>query len=332
MRYRSLGNSGLRVSELCLGAMTFGAAASRSDGEAILERFVAAGGNFVDTAVNYAAGASEEILGGLIAGDRDRFVVATKYTAPLRDGDPNSAGNQRKSLRQALDTSLGRLDTDYVDLYWVHAWDGRTPIEETMRALDDAVRAGKVLHVGISNAPAWLVTRANTIAEHRGWTPFSAIQVEYNLTERTPERDLLPMAAALGLEVLAWGPLAGGLLSGKYNDPSEHDAGRLQPGDRRLTERNLAIASELRVIAADIGTTPGQCALAWIRSRSAPSVLPILGARTPDQLDEALGCLEITLDDSQLHALDEASAISLGYPHEFLASLRDRPGRGARGR
>lgn len=229
MNYRRLGSTGLRVSELCLGAMTFGAATAPDEAHAIFEVYVERGGNFIDTAVNYAGGASEEIVGRLVAHDRDRFVLATKYTAPIRRGDPNSGGNHAKSLRQALETSLRRLKTDHVDLYWVHAWDQSTPLEELVRVLHDAVQAGKVLHVGISNTPAWAVARAATLAEATGRARFAAIQVEYNLAERTAERELVPMSRALGLSVVAWGPLAGGLLTGKYL-PGRHQ----QPGPRRL--------------------------------------------------------------------------------------------------
>ena len=326
MRFRRLGNSGLRVSELCLGAMTFGASADRDASRSILDAYLGAGGNFVDTANNYAGGASEEILGELLDGRRDEIVLATKYTAPIRPGDPNSGGNSRKSLVGSLDQSLRRLRTDRIDLLWVHVWDYGTPVEEVMRALDDQVRAGKVLYVGISDAPAWVVAQANTLAEQRGWTPFTGLQIEYSLIERTVERDLTPMANALGLAVCAWGPLGGGLLTGKYAEGARGTGtpGRLEEGDRRLTERNHAIVAALAEVAADAGVSPSRAALAWLRTRGPATVIPILGARTREQLDESLGCLEVELSPDHLARLDEASAIELGFPYDFLTRLAER--------
>jgi aryl-alcohol dehydrogenase-like predicted oxidoreductase len=306
--------------------MTFGGEPGRGADEAesrkIFEHFCEAGGNFIDTAVNYAGGKSEEIVGKLVAKERDRFVISTKYTAPIRPGDPNSGGNHRKSLRQALDLSLRRLRTDHVDIYWVHVWEQMTPMDEILRALDDAVTAGKVLYTGISDAPAWVVSRANALAELRGRTPFSAIQVEYNLTQRTVERELVPMAHELDLAVLAWGPLARGLLSGKYNG-RQSSAGptRLRPGDERLDDRRLAVAAEVTAVAAGIGATPAQVALAWLRQRRGV-VVPIVGARTAGQIEDSLGCLDLTLDTVALERLDTISQIELGFPHDFLASMR----------
>src|SRR5687767_7498706 len=209
MRYRLLGQTGLRVSELFLGAMSFSDEGGTPLDECrrILDVYAEAGGNVIDTAVNYGGGESERIIGELVAGQRDRFVVATKYTASRDADDPNGYGNHRKNLTLSLESSLRRLRTDYVDLYWVHVWDRHTPVEETMRALDDAVRAGKVLYVGIADAPAWVVSRANTLAEWRGWTSFAGLQVPYNLLERDVERELLPMAEAFGMSVATWGPL-----------------------------------------------------------------------------------------------------------------------------
>src|SRR5207237_3413522 len=262
MRYRLLGHSGLRVSEICLGAMTFGDegnegwGASREEAARIFDVFTESGGNFFDTANNYVGGTSERYLGELIASERDRYVVGTKYTAYLRPGDPNSGGNHRKSLIQALDGSLARLQTDYIDLYWVYVWDPLTPVDELMRALDDQVRAGKVLYVGMSDAPAWTVARANTLAEARGWSPFAAIQVAYSLIERSVERELIPMAKALDLAVLAWAPLGRGLLTGKYTAAGirEGQQGRLAAGDSLLNERNLAIAAAVAAVAHELGT------------------------------------------------------------------------------
>jgi aryl-alcohol dehydrogenase-like predicted oxidoreductase len=308
--------------------MTFGAAGgpSKQEAERILRTYADAGGNFLDTAVNYAGGESENLIVDLIGDQRDEFVVASKYSAPLRPGDPNSGGNHRKSLVQALDTSLRRLRTDYIDLYWVHVWEGRTPVEEVMRALDDAVRAGKVLYVGISDTPAWVVAQANTLAELRGWTPFVGLQIEYSLIERTVERELVPMAEQMGLSVLAWGTLGGGLLTGKYQRDGTLPAGeqgRLKRGDRRLDSRNLAIAEAVREVADELGVAPSQVAISWLRHRT--PVIPILGARTADQLETALGALDVTVSEDQLVRLDAVSDVPLGFPHDFLARVATRP-------
>lgn len=325
MRYVLFGRSGLRVSELCLGTMTFGEewgfGAPKDECRRQFDAFVEQGGNFIDTANHYTNGTSERLVGDFVKGARDRFVIATKYTLGHPGTDPNAAGNHRKSLKRSLEASLQRLGTDYVDLYWVHAWDGLTPLDELMRALDDAVTAGKVLHVGFSDAPAWVVARANTLADLHGWTPFTGIQVPYSLLERTVERELLPMAAALGLAVAAWSPLGGGVLSGKYGKGGAGEKGRLTNSPNAgawLTERNLAIAGEASRVADELGKTPTQVALAWVRQRGA-AVVPILGARTVAQLTDGLGALDVTFTDDQRARLDAASAVSLGFPHEFLA-------------
>ncbi|MCU0625141.1 MAG: aldo/keto reductase [Gemmatimonadaceae bacterium] len=325
MRYHLLGRSGLRVSDLCLGTMTFGDdwgwGAAREESMRQFDLFAAAGGNFIDTANGYTNGSSERLIGEFVAGDRDRWVIATKYTASMRPGDPNAGGNQRKSLLQNLHGSLERLGTDHVDLLWVHAWDFRTPIDEMMRALDDVVRQGKVLHVGISDAPAWVVSRANTMAELRGWSPFIGLQVEYSLVERTPERDLLPMARGLDLGVTAWSPLGGGVLSGKYNAPAAAgDARRLDNAMMATltapSERNLRIAAAVGRVAGEIGASAPAVALAWLRSR--PQVIPIIGARTSAQLEANLASASLVLDAAHVAALDAVSAIELGFPHDFL--------------
>jgi aryl-alcohol dehydrogenase-like predicted oxidoreductase len=329
MRYRLLGPSGLRVSEVCLGAMTFGDersegwGASRDEARRIFDEFSEAGGNFVDTAVNYCGGASERYVGELIAGERDRYVVATKYSAFLRGGDPNSGGNHRKSLIQALETSLRHLGTDYVDLYWVHVWDPLTPVEELMRALDDQVRAGKVLYVGISDTPAWVVARANTLADLRGWSAFAGIQVEYSLVAREVERELVPMAHALDLAVLGWAPLGRGILTGKYtaDGPPGGEHARLAAGDRRLTDRNLAIVDAVKEVAAGLGVKPAAVAISWLLARPGPAVIPIVGARTAEQLRESLRALGLELPEDALRRLSEVSGIPLGFPHDFLHGL-----------
>jgi len=335
MRYKLLGTSGLRVSELCLGTMTFGETwgwgASKEESRSIFETFVGAGGNFFDTANNYTEGESEKILGEFIAAERERFVVATKYTCSTRQDDPNAAGNQRKNMVQALEASLKRLGTEYIDLYMVHAWDFLTPVEEVMRALDDQVRAGKVLYLGITDVPAWIVAQANTLVERYGWSPFLALSVQYNLIERTPERELLPMAEAFDLGVTVWSPLAGGILSGKYTrenaqsgavkGPSE--PGRLDTQQRTsiLTERNHAIARVVQQVADEMGCTPSQVALAWIRAQS-PALIPIIAARKVSQIKDNLACLDITLSPERLRRLDEVSRVSLGFPLDFLVEAR----------
>ena len=281
----------------------------------MFDAYAEAGGNVVDTADKYTDGQSETILGELLAGQRDRWVVSTKYTV-TRDGrDPNASGNHRKNLTTALEASLRRLDTDYVDLYWVHIWDRATPLEETMRALDDAVRSGKVLYVGVSDMPAWTVARANTIAELRGWTPFAGIQVRYNLAQRDIERELLPMADALGLSVAVWSPLAAGLLSGKFNRGEAAKDSRL--AGREISERELEIAGLVQDVAAELGATPSQVAVAWTRSHR-KHIHPLLGARTLEQLTDNLAAMDLVLPESALARLDEASAIEAGFPYDFL--------------
>jgi len=327
MRYRLLGKSGLRVSELCLGTMTFGEdwgwGAPEDECRQMFDAFAEAGGNFIDTANLYTSGRSEEFLGRFMKGRRERFVLATKYTFRMREGDPNSAGNHRKSMVHAVEESLRRLDSDYIDLLWMHAWDFVTPVAEVMRAFDDLVRAGKVLYIGVSDTPAWVISRANTLAELRGWTPFAGLQIEYSLKERSPERELLPMARALGLGVTAWSPLAGGLLTGKYNpDRREREGdGRLKDHDALgvVTDRNLRVAEAVSETAKEAGRSPAQVALAWLRQQPG-GIIPILGARKLSQFQDNLGCLDFQLSAEQLARLDEASRIELGFPHEFLNS------------
>lgn len=331
MRYKLLGNTGLRVSELCLGTMTFGEewgwGASKEESRKIFDAFVEAGGNFIDTANLYTGGTSERYVGEFVKGRRERFVLATKYTMTMSPDDPNACGNHRKNLVQSLEASLARLGTDHVDLLWVHAHDVLTPVEETMRALDDVVRAGKVLYVGISDTPAWVVSQANTLASLRGWTPFAALQVQYGLSDRTPERDLLPMARALGLAVTPWGVLGGGVITGKYRSPKDRPAGvRFARDDKwaemNVTERNLRIAEAAGAVSKDTGKSASQVALAWVRQQPFGAIIPILGARTEAQLKDNLGCLSLALGPSHLAALDAASEVEPGFPHDFLVRAR----------
>lgn len=307
MGTRVLGRSGLRVSEMCLGTMTFGTQWSLGTDERssadIYTAYREAGGNFVDTANLYANGQSESILGRLVAKDRDAVVLSTKYGMPSDPADPNSAGSHRKNLRHSVETSLRRLDTDYLDLLWVHAWDRCTAPEETLRALDDLVRSGKVLALGVCNTPAWVVARSAAIAEVRGWSVFCGVQVEYSLVSRTAERELLPMAEAFGLTVCAWSPLARGLLAGKRSDHAE---------TAPVVRRALAVTRE---IADELETTPARVALAWVRRRG---LIPTIGARTVEQVRDNLGALDVRLDADHVARLDDATRIRLGYPHEFL--------------
>ncbi|MFI6737516.1 aldo/keto reductase [Nonomuraea sp. NPDC050451] len=320
MRYRLLGNTGLRVSELLLGAMTFGeqggVGAPIEECRRMLDLYADAGGNVVDTAINYRGGASEAIVGELLEGRRDRFVLSTKYTVSRDGADPNAAGNHRKNLRLSLETSLRRLRTDYVDIYWVHLWDRHTPIEETMRGLDEAVRSGKVLYVGISDAPAWVVSRANTIAEFRGWAPFAGLQVPYSLLQRDIERELLPMAESYGMSVTAWSPLAGGILSGKFT------RGTAQPGTRvaadSVSEHDHQVARAVQEVAGSLEASSSQVAIAWTRARSR-AVLPIVGARTVEQLADNLGAVDVDLPEDAVRRLDEATGFTLGFPADFIA-------------
>ena len=330
MRYKLLGRSGLRVSELCLGTMTFGEdwgwGSSKEESKRIYDAFVEAGGNFIDTANLYTNGTSEKFLGEFIAGSRESVVLATKYAnsgahlgsaTPPRD--PNAAGNHRKNMVQAVEASLKRLRTDYIDLYWLHIWDFLTPVEEVMRAFDDLVRAGKVLYTGVSDAPAWIVSQANTLAELRGWTPFVGLQIEYSLIERTPERDLLPMARALDIGVTAWSPLAGGVLTGKYSKGKATTEARrlddpMMSEFKPMTERAHRIADEVQRVAAETGRSAAQVALAWARQRN---TIPIIGARKLAQVQDNLASVTLTLSPEQSARLDAVSQIELGFPHDF---------------
>jgi aryl-alcohol dehydrogenase-like predicted oxidoreductase len=327
MRYKLLGRTGLRISELCLGAMIFGDSrggwgVSKDEAARIVERFAEAGGNLVDTANYYAHGQSERIVGELIKAERERWVLSTKYTLTMRPDDPNGGGAHRKSLAQSLEASLRRLGTDYIDLYWVHIWDAFTPVEEVVRALDDVVSAGKVLYVGISDTPAWIVAQAVTLADLRGWTGFAGLQVPYSLVERSVERDLLPMAQALELTVTTWSPLGGGLLTGRYgSDRDRPDDTRIAAiGQSQLSAHNLAIADAVNTVAAQRGASSAQVAIAWVRAqRARGAIVPILGVRRRGQLDDNLGALELELTAEELARLEEVSRIELGFPHDFGA-------------
>ena len=290
----------------------------------IYDHFRQAGGNFVDTANIYTGGTSEKMLGEFVGPERESIVLASKYSMATRAGDPNAGGNHRKNMVQALEASLGRLGTDYLDLYWVHGWDRFTPTAEVMRGLDDMVRAGKVLHIGVSNMPAWVIAESNILAMERNMAPYTALQLHYNLVERGIEAEFFDLAQSHEMAITAWGPLASGLLTGKFNrdaDPAKQTGTRLKTapwGARTLREENLDVAEGLSRMAAEIDITPAQLALAWLRHRPQGTVIPILGARSVEQFDENLRCLDIPLTVAQVAALDELSEPQHAYPTSLL--------------
>jgi aryl-alcohol dehydrogenase-like predicted oxidoreductase len=324
MRYRLLGNSGLRVSEAALGTMTFGEdwgwGSSKDEARKVYDVFREAGGNFIDTANVYTNGTSESLLGEFMDGHRQSVVMATKYTNAASGTDPNAGGNQRKNMVQAVEASLKRLRTDYIDLYWVHIWDQITPVEEVMRGLDDLVRQGKALYVGISDAPAWWIAQANTLAHLQGWSPFVGLQIEYSLIERTVERELIPMAKALNIGVTAWSPLANGVLTGKYHGHGSSESARMSSdmmkGFMPEQQRTDRVVGAVEKVSEEVGRSMAQVALAWLRYRPV-TVIPIIGARKLSQLQDNLASLDLTLSADQLKTLDEASRIELGFPHDF---------------
>jgi len=324
--YVTLGRSGLRVSPFCLGAMTFGPdwgwGSSIAESDAIINHFLSRGGNFIDTANVYTKGHSEKIIGDFITSGghrRDSLVLATKFFGNLYPGDPNSGGASRKNIVASCEQSLRRLRTHYIDLYWMHCWDALTPIDETMRALDDLVTSGKVRYIGFSDTPAWKVTQAQMLAEWRGWSRLIALQIEYSLIERTVEGELIPMALELGLGVTPWSPLRGGVLSGKY---TRENAGSVKAdrGDRVtafLNERAFGIIDELARIARELDTTSSAVALAWVQGR--PGVAStIIGARRLDQLDQNLAALDVQLSADQTASLDRLSEPTLNFPAPFM--------------
>lgn len=338
--------TGLRVSEFALGTSNFGAGSGtdphasrllwgrRGDGapadeaRRIFDRFAEAGGTFLDTADSAQFGRAEELLGDFLAADRDHFVVSTKYTNSAATRPRISeVGNSRKNMIRSVEASLRRLGTDYIDLYWAHFPDALTPTEEILAALDHLVRSGKILYAGLSNFPAWRVSRATAIAELRGWAPLIGVQTEYNLVNRTAERELLPMAEALGLGAALWSPLAGGLLTGKYRRTS---AGWVSEENRRHprndTDRVEAVVAAVLDVAEETDISPARISLAWMRARAArarTACTPIIGPRSTAQLEDYLQALDVTLTDAQVARLDAASAVELGSPHEITGLVRD---------
>lgn len=327
MEQTYLGRSGLVVSELCLGTMTFGGAADEAAARKIVERFREAGGTFFDTADVYQGGKSEQIVGRILAADRDEVVIATKAFGPTGAG-PNDAGNSRRHLVRAVEDSLRRLGTDRIDLYQLHAWDRTTPLEESLGALEDMVRAGKVLHAGVSNWSGWHIERAFRVQERHGWSPLVSLQPQYSLLERQIEFETLPAARANGMGVLAWSPLAAGFLTGKYRrDESKDDVegrGRFAQWFDNIDERGWATMDALRDIAASREAEPATVAIAWLLAK--PDVIPIIGATRPDQLDATLAAPGLELSQDEVARLDEVSAPHMGYPWD-ADWVRNRPPR-----
>ena len=320
MHYQLLGPSGLRVSDICLGTMTFGEdwgwGASQDASREMFDAFATAGGNFIDTSSNYTNGTAERFIGDFVAADRDYWVIATKYTLRRPGSNPadlNAGGNARKNMVRTVEQSLGRLRTDHIDLLYLHMWDYSTRPEEVLRGLDDLVRAGKVHYVGISDTPAWVVSRAQAIAELRGWSSFVAYQGAYNVVSRGIEADVLPMSRALGLSVLAFDLLGGGALTGKFNRPEG-------PGEptraRQIDEPSRAAADVIMRVAEEVGRSPSQVAIHWV-TRRAPNVIPIVGARRLSQLADNLGALDFELTPEQMDALTAIRPLTREYPHTF---------------
>lgn len=334
MKYQIFGQkSGLRVSTLALGTGNFGTAwpfgSSKEEAKNVFDKYAEAGGNFIDTSDGYQAGQSESFIGDFLANERDNFVLASKYS--MGTTQMQTTGNSRKTMIRAVEESLKRLKTDRLDLYWVHLSDGQTPLEEIVRGLDDLVRAGKINYAGFSNFPAWRIANASLLADLRGWAPIIGIQVEYNLIERTADRELLPMAEALGLGVAFWSPLAGGTLTGKYRNKETDPNSRLALAGGLLVkdekgERETMIMDTVETIAKETGKNNIDVALAWIRQKydeSSLSTVTIIGPRTLKQLDDNLATLDLQLTTDQIRKLNEVSQISLGSPHEIIAASQN---------
>jgi aryl-alcohol dehydrogenase-like predicted oxidoreductase len=301
----------------------WGFGADEKTSHQVLDTYAEAGGNFLDTANKYHGGQTEEILGTWLPGKRDKMVVATKYTLAMDHADPNTAGNHRKNLVRSVEASLQRLKTDYIDLLWVHAWDDYTPYEETMRGLDDLVRAGKILYIGVSDTPAWVVSASNVLAELRGWSTYCGLQIEYSLLQRTPDRELLPMAEAFDLSIVAWAPLGAGVLTGKYTrnggEPKDSKRAQGNAARGRTSERSLEIARTVDAVADELGASSAQVATAWVQAQGY-RFIPIVGARKVEQITDTMGCADIELGESHLARLDAVSKVDLGFPMSFLKS------------
>lgn len=327
MRYKLLGHSGLRVSELCLGTMTFGEdwgwGASKEESRKMFDCYAELGGNFIDTSVNYTEGTSETFLGDFIHVDRDHWVVATKYTLTNEDQtDPNQGGNSRKNMRHSVERSLRRLQTDYIDILYLHMWDFFTPVEEVLRGLDDLIRQGKVNYIAVSDTPAWIVAEANTRAELHGWSRFIGLQVPYSVRYRAVERAELPMAKHWDMAVLPFGLVVGGILTGKYQ--VEDGTPRRYKIDQPLPPELMKVIEAVKAVAQETGRSPAQVAINWVRQQQhRAQIIPILGARTPAQLQDDLACLEWELSPEQLERLSEASQPALDFPLGWLSGARE---------
>ncbi len=329
MEYRRLGETGLMVSELCLGCMTFGREADEEASKGLVARFLEAGGNFVDTADVYSKGVSEEITGRALKGVRDDVVLATKVYFPMGEG-PNDTGLSRKHVTQGCEDSLRRLGTDYLDLYQVHCWDSATSIEETLSALTDLVRSGKVRYIGVSNFTAWQIMKSVCASEMGGFERFVCLQPQYSLVERNIEREVLPVCLEEGLGVIPWSPLGGGFLSGKYRRGEEPPRGsRISEAvesmeeywDRRATERNWAVLDVVDRISEETGKSYAQISLNWLLRQEGVTA-PIIGARTIEQLEDNLGASGWELDEQQVDELSEAGALEDVYPYRFIRNAQ----------
>lgn len=319
MNYKLFGKSGLRVSELCLGTMGFGTewkwGCDKEVSKQIFDAFANAGGNFIDTANRYTEGTSEKFVGDFIARDRDHFVIATKYSLRDRMGDLNFAGNHRKNLMRSVKESLWRLNTDYIDVLWLHIWDSWTPTEEILKGLNDLISRGMVHYIGISDTPAWIVSQANTMAELRGWSQFIGLQIEYSLIQRTVEAEFFPMAKSYGMTITPWAPLAGGALTGKY---LKGDKGRLVETSVRLGERATAITKKVVEVADRLGVSASQLAINWTRQHKNQSVIPIVGATRVSQVEDVFGCLSFEIPVDLMAELNEVSKVDLPFPQKFF--------------
>lgn len=325
MQYKLLGKSGLKVSELCLGTMGFGTewgwGTDFEKTKSIVETFTKAGGNFLDTANRYTNGSSERFIGDIIQNDRDYYVIATKYSLITEPNlNINAAGNNAKSMKRNVEDSLKRLKTDYIDLFYLHIWDSYTPIEEVMRAMEELIKAGKVMYMGISDTPAWLISKGQTYAEMLGWNSFVAMQAEYSLLQRSTEADLIPMANHYGMSIIPWAPLAGGALTGKY---LRGEQGRILPESKRRNDAAIAITKVVLDIADELKCDPSAVPLQWIKQRE-PNAIPIVGVTSTEQLEKNLKSIQVVLSDSHMKKLDEASQILYGFPHEFMREEKVR--------
>ncbi|MFN4082271.1 MAG: aldo/keto reductase [Bacteroidia bacterium] len=318
MKYKLLGPSGLKVSEICLGTMGFGTewnwGADKQTAFEILQAYTDNGGNFIDTANRYTEGTSEKWIGEFIQNNRDHFVIATKYSLYDNLTNVNASGNNRKNMMRSVEQSLKRLNTEFIDLLYLHIWDNLTPIDEVMRGLDDLVRQGKVNYIGISDTPAWVISKGQTLAELMGWSKFIALQLEYSLLQRTPERELIPMAKHFGLTVTPWASLAGGALTGKY---LFGDKGRLPENSKRLNPKSTEITKTVVDIAENLGCKPSHVALQFTMQMGFSSI-PIVGATKVSQLIENLNCLDVNLSEDDMNRLNDVSKIELGFPGDFF--------------